>query len=54
MKQGEYLYVIGVGNSEDWEAGRGSFYCTEDRNGEKALPVFTTPAARSRDTPKGP
>jgi hypothetical protein len=38
----EYLYIIGVGSTEDWEARRGSFYYIEDRNGEKAMPVFTT------------
>lgn len=42
MEPGEYLRVIGVGTTEDWEAGRGSFYYIEDKNGEKALPVFTT------------
>jgi hypothetical protein len=36
-------YVIGVGGTEDWEAGRGSLYHIEDRNGEKALPVFSAP-----------
>ena len=40
----EYVYIIGVGSKEDWEAGRwGSLYFIEDRNGEKALPIFTTP-----------
>ena len=39
----DYLYVIILGSDEDWEAGRGSTYYIEDRNGEKALPVFTTP-----------
>jgi hypothetical protein len=43
MEQGDYLHLIGVGNSEDWEAGRGSLYYIEDKNGEKCLPVFTTP-----------
>ncbi len=38
----EHLYVIGVGNAEDWQAGRGSIYYTEAPNGEKAMPVFTT------------
>ncbi len=42
MEQSGYLYVIGVGGREDWEAGRGSMYWIEDRKGEKALPVFTT------------
>ncbi len=42
MQQGEYLYVIGVGDAEDWEAGRGGFYYVEDSKGDQALPVFTT------------
>jgi hypothetical protein len=42
-EQGEYFYIIGLGNSEDWEAGRGSLYYIEDKEGETALPVFTTP-----------
>lgn len=41
--EGEYLYLIGVGNLEDWESGRGSLYYIEDRQSKKALPVFTTP-----------
>lgn len=43
MEQGEYLYLIGVGSLEDWEAGNGSLYYIEDRKGEVALPVFTIP-----------
>ena len=43
MESGERVYIIGVGNSADWEAGRGSLYFIEDRNGERALPVFNTP-----------
>lgn len=39
----EYLYLIGLGDQEDWEAGRGNLYYIEDRRGETALPVFTTP-----------
>ncbi len=39
----EYFYVIGLGNEEDWQAGRGSVYYIEDRNGEKGVPVFTAP-----------
>jgi len=39
----EYLHVIGLGSREDWQAGRGSIYYIEDRKGEKAMPVFTTP-----------
>lgn len=42
MEQGEYDYIIGIGSRADWEAGRGSYYYIEDKNGEKALPVFTT------------
>ncbi len=37
------LYIIGVGNEQDWEAGRGSLYYIEDRNNERAMPTFTTP-----------
>ncbi len=39
----EHLFVIGLGSREDWQAGRGSIYYIEDRKGEKAMPVFTTP-----------
>jgi hypothetical protein len=39
----ENLHVIGLGNVEDWQAGKGSIYYIEDPNGEKAMPVFTTP-----------
>ncbi len=39
----EHLRIIALGNEEDWRAGRGSIYYIEDRNGEKAMPVFTTP-----------
>lgn len=38
----QYFYLIGVGSVEDWDAGRGSLYYIEDRNGERAVPVFTT------------
>src|SRR5215211_6936549 len=38
----KYQYIIVVGDLTDWEAGRGSLYLIENRNGEKALPVFTT------------
>lgn len=41
-EQEEYLHIIGVGAVADWEAGRGSFYAIEDKNGEMAMPVFTT------------
>lgn len=43
MEQGHLLYVIGVGDFEDWQVGGGSIYYIEDRKGEKALPVFSTP-----------
>jgi hypothetical protein len=43
MEQGDHLHLIGVGTSEDWAAGRGSLYYIEDKNGEKCLPLFTTP-----------
>ena len=36
------LYIIGLGNEKDWEAGRGSLYYIKDENGEKCVPVFTT------------
>ena len=36
----EYVYIIGLGNAEDWEAGRGSLYYIEDRNGEIGMPVL--------------
>jgi hypothetical protein len=36
------FYIIGVGDQRDWEAGRGSLYYIEDKNGEKCVPVFTT------------
>ena len=42
MDPDEYVYIIGVGSSADWEAGRGSLYFIEDKNGERALPIFTT------------
>ena len=42
MEQGEYLYIIGLGTPADWQEGRGSLYYIEDKNGEKAIPVFTT------------
>lgn len=47
MEQGKYLHVIGVGNPQDWEAGRGCVYYVEDRNGEICIPVFTTPERAS-------
>ncbi len=43
MEQGEYVYIIGIGSPEDWDAGRGSLHYIEDKNGEKALPIFTAP-----------
>jgi hypothetical protein len=39
----DVYYVIGLGGLDDWDAGRGSLYWIEDRNGEHALPVFMTP-----------
>jgi hypothetical protein len=42
MTKPTYFYLIGMGNEQDWQAGRGSIYYVEDRNGEKAVPVFTT------------
>ena len=47
MKDDILYYVIGLGDQEDWEAGRGSLYWIEDPNGEHALPVFTTPEGAS-------
>jgi len=41
-EQEGYHYMIGVGAPADWEAGKGSLYYIEDKNGEKAMPVFTT------------
>jgi hypothetical protein len=35
-------HIIGLGTSEDWEAGRGSLYYIEDKNGETCVPVFTS------------
>jgi len=43
MGEESYLHIIGVGSTEDWDAGRGSIYYIEDRRGETCLPVFTTP-----------
>ena len=43
MEPGERLYIIGLGGSEDWQAGRGSLYYIEDRDGAMVLPVFTSP-----------
>ena len=42
MQQGEYLYVIGLGDAEDWKARRGGFHYVEDCKDDRALPVFTT------------
>ena len=47
MEQGEYLRVIGLGNVEDWEVGRGSVYYVEDHNGEICVPVSTIPERAS-------
>jgi hypothetical protein len=46
--QDEILHVIGLGDREDWEAGRGSLYWIGAPNGERALPVFTTPEGALR------
>jgi hypothetical protein len=48
MQENEYLYVIGIGVQADWEAGQGSLYYIEDRNGERAMPVWTTAEAAER------
>ena len=60
MEQRHLLYVIGVGDAEDRQAERGSIYYIEDRNGEKALPVFPAPEGANQyrranfDTPSAP
>src|SRR5215212_11776249 len=41
-EQEGYQYIIAVGTPDDWNAGRGSLYLIEDKNGEKAMPVFAT------------
>jgi hypothetical protein len=41
MQQGEHLYVISVGDTADWQVGRGGLYYTLDDNGEKGVPVFS-------------
>jgi hypothetical protein len=41
-EQEEYQYILAMGSPTDWDAGKGSLYYIEDKNGEKALPVFTT------------
>jgi hypothetical protein len=48
MEQGDYLHLIGLGDSGDWEAGSIGLYYMEDKNGEKYLPVFTTPEQAAR------
>jgi hypothetical protein len=48
METEEHLHVIGMGSAADWEAGRGSFYYIEDKNGEKCIPVFTSPERADR------
>ncbi|MDQ5827640.1 MAG: hypothetical protein M3441_26140 [Chloroflexota bacterium] len=48
METEAYLHVIGMGSEADWEAGRGSFYFIEDKNGEKCIPVFTSPERADR------
>jgi hypothetical protein len=60
METEEHLHVIGMGSEADWEAGRGSFYYIEDKNGEKCIPVFTSPERADRfaqanfDNPEAP
>lgn len=41
-EQQEYQYILAIGSPADWEAGKGSLYYIEDKNGEKGMPVFTT------------
>src|SRR5215210_1881743 len=48
METEEHLHVIGMVSEADWEAGRGSFYYIEDKNGEKCIPVFTSPERADR------
>jgi hypothetical protein len=48
MEQADYLHVIGLGSSADWEAGRGAIYHIMDDNGEKGLPVFRTAEGAER------
>lgn len=48
MQDGTLLYVIGLGDRDDWKTGRGSLYWIEAPNGEHALPVFTTPEKATR------
>jgi hypothetical protein len=40
-EQKEYQYILAMGTPADWDEGKGSLYYIEDKNGEKALPVFT-------------
>jgi hypothetical protein len=42
-EQEEYQYILALGSPTDWDAGKGSLYYIEDKNGEKGMPVFTTP-----------
>jgi hypothetical protein len=44
----EHMYIIGVGGTADFEAGRGALYFTEARTGEHCIPVWTTPEGASR------
>jgi hypothetical protein len=44
----EYVYIIGLGNTEDWDEGRGSLYYIEDKNGRTCIPVFSTPEGVER------
>ena len=46
----EILYVIGVADRQDWEAGRGSLYWIKapNRRARRVLPVFTDPEQAKR------
>jgi hypothetical protein len=41
-EQEEYQYILAMGSPADCNAGKGSLYYIEDKNGEIALPVFST------------
>jgi hypothetical protein len=47
MNEEEYMYIIGMGSSEDWKRGKGSLYWVEDKRGERCLLAFTTPEGAS-------
>ena len=42
MSDDERYYIIGCGGVKDWDEGRGSLYWIQDRNGGRALPMFTS------------